>query len=99
MTLTLTQEHSPMAWGAPIVSTVVLATFGGMLGCLLTFKIPDSALALSNILLGSLSSMAGAVVQYWVGSSSGSRAKDGVIADATRNLAIAAPAVPPPGAK
>ena len=88
MTLNLQAGRSPIAWGAPVVSVVVLATFGAMLGCLLTFHIPDSALALSNVMLGTLGTLTSAVVNYWVGSSSGSRAKDAVIADTARSLAV-----------
>jgi VIT1/CCC1 family predicted Fe2+/Mn2+ transporter len=90
-TLSLQAGHSAIAWGAPIVSTIVLGTFGAMLGCLMTFHIPDSALALANIMLGNLATMAMAVVSYWVGSSAGSKAKDVTIADATRNLAVSSP--------
>lgn len=78
-------------WGIVVISIVVLVVYGAMLGCLLTFTIPPSALALANIMLGSLSTMATAVVQYWVGSSSSSRSKDSMLAEATQALAVSAP--------
>jgi hypothetical protein len=96
-TLALVQDHSAIAWGAPIVSIVVMATFGLMCAMVLSHQLPPGSENLASILLGALSSMAAAVAAYWVGSSAGSRAKDSVIATANQQLANSVPisAAPP----
>jgi len=66
-----------MAWGAPVVSLVVLATFGCVVTLVLLHGIPSgSSEAVLNVLLGTLGAMATNVVGYWVGSSAGSARKD-----------------------
>jgi hypothetical protein len=90
-TVDLAKEKSPIAWGAPIMSAIVLTTFGAMLGCLMTFKIPESALALANVMLGTLAAMATQAANYWMGSSAGSHGKDETIAAGQRALANSVP--------
>lgn len=75
-TLHLAQAGSPLSWGAPVVSVIVLASFGLLCGLLLFREIPPESEALLNILLGSLAAMTTSVVSYWVGSSAGSASKD-----------------------
>lgn len=74
-TVELARAGSGIAWGAPAVSLVVLGTFGAVLYRVLTVPIgqtdPNAAM-----MLGALTTMATAVVSYWVGSSAGSAAKD-----------------------
>ncbi len=79
-TLGLAQSKSPIAWGAPVVSVVVLATFGVVMGLALVRAIPAGSETIINMLLGSLAAMASSVVSYWVGSSAGSARKDERIA-------------------
>lgn len=74
-TVALTQAGSSIAWGAPVVSLVVLATFGIVLYRVLTAA-PAQADPNAAMMLGALTTMASAVVGYWVGSSAGSKAKD-----------------------
>ncbi|MBK3736466.1 hypothetical protein GAY29_25900 [Azospirillum brasilense] len=74
-TVQLAQAGSRISWGAPIVSTIVLVTFGVVLYRVLNQsagEIDQNA----TLMLGALTTMASAVVSYWVGSSAGSAAKD-----------------------
>ena len=77
MAVQLAGMGSAMAWGAPVVSLVVLATFGCVVTLVLLHGIPTgSSEAVLNVLLGTLGAMAMNVVGYWVGSSAGSARKD-----------------------
>ncbi|WP_454016979.1 hypothetical protein [Azospirillum sp. Marseille-Q6669] len=74
-TVQLAQAGSRISWGAPIVSTIVLVTFGIVLYRVLSR--PAGAIDQNaTLMLGALTTMASAVVSYWVGSSAGSAAKD-----------------------
>ena len=79
-TVRLAEAHSPIAYGPVVVSLIVLAGFGIMLGLLFTRTVPPDQKDIAFMLLGSLSGMASAVVSYWVGSSRGSDTKNAVIA-------------------
>lgn len=68
--------HSPVVWGAPVVSVVVLTAFGGAMALALLRTIPPGSEAVLNVLLGTLAAMATSVVSYWVGSSAGSARKE-----------------------
>jgi len=83
MTLQLAQSGSAAAWGAPIVSVVVLITFGGVVALTLLRSLPETAAPVLNVLLGTLGAMATSVVSYWVGSSAGSARKEARLADLT----------------
>ena len=80
MTVQLAQAGSEIAWGAPVVSVVVLLTFGGVVALALTRTMPPGAEPILNVLLGTLGAMATSVVGYWVGSSAGSARKDARLA-------------------
>ena len=67
---------SPLAWGAAVVSVLVLLTFGLVVSLALFQEVPPRSEALLNVLLGTLGAMATSVVGYWVGSSVGSARKD-----------------------
>ncbi|TWA87150.1 hypothetical protein FBZ83_10112 [Azospirillum brasilense] len=74
-TVELAKAGSRISWGAPVVSTIVLVTFGVVLYRVLSQpagEIDQNA----TLMLGALTTMASAVVSYWVGSSAGSAAKD-----------------------
>ena len=90
-TVELAQAKSPIAWGAPVVSTVVLLTFGLMLGIILSHSLPVGSEALANVMLGTLAAMATAVAQYWVGSSAGSARKSDDLRSAQDQLAASIP--------
>jgi len=78
-TVRLAEAKSPIAYGAVVVSLLVLVGFGIMLALLFTRTVPPDQKDIAFMLLGSLSGMASAVVSYWVGSSRGSDAKNAVI--------------------
>ena len=80
-TVQLAQSKSPMAWGAAVVSVVVLTTFAAVMLMTLLRAIPINAEPVLNVLLGSLTAMATSVVSYWVGSSVGSARKDARLAN------------------
>lgn len=80
-TVDLARAGSRIAWGAPVVSLLVLVTFGLVLGLVLTRSIPEGQETTVSIMLGALTTMATAVVSYWVGSSAGSAAKDKLLAN------------------
>ena len=65
-------------YGAILVTTVVAVTFGIVLCLLLSKSIPDSDPV--KILIGTLAAKFGDSVNFWVGSSSGSKAKDEIVA-------------------
>ncbi|QCO07371.1 hypothetical protein [Azospirillum argentinense] len=74
-TVELAKAGSRISWGAPVVSTIVLVTFGAVLYRVLSQ--PAGAIDQNaTLMLGALTTMASAVVSYWVGSSAGSAAKD-----------------------
>ena len=75
-TVELAKAGSRIAWGAPLVSVVVLLTFGVVLHKVLSTPAGTSIDPNAAIMLGALTTMATAVVAYWVGSSAGSAAKD-----------------------
>lgn len=80
-TVDLAKEASPIAWGAPIVSTLIVA---GYFFCIYQLFIvqsdlPERAFQLLNVMFGALSLAFGQVCNYWLGSSAGSkRAGDAV---------------------
>lgn len=74
-TVDLAKVGSNIAWGAPAVSLVVLVTFGVVLYRVLSAP-AGQADPNASLMLGALTTMATAVVSYWVGSSAGSAAKD-----------------------
>ena len=76
MMLALASQGSTMAWGAPIVSVIVLTTFGAVVALVLFRAVPSGSEPVLNVLLGTLGAMATTVVGYWVGSSVGSAKKD-----------------------
>ena len=80
--------------GRLVISAVVLAGFGMTVFALLTRAVPAENASLANVLLGTMSAMAVAVVNYWLGSSASSARKDQVIAAAQAALANSTPVAP-----
>lgn len=87
-TVALAQSGSEIAWGAPVVSVVVLLTFGGVVAMTLMRAMPPGAETVLNVLLGTLGAMATNVVGYWVGSSAGSARKDARLASLARHPGV-----------
>jgi hypothetical protein len=75
-TMALSGQKPVVAWSAPVISAVVLLTFGGVMAIVLLFGMPTGSETAANMLLGTLAAMATSVVSYWVGSSAGSARKD-----------------------
>lgn len=78
-TMALVDKGSPMAWGAAIVSLIVVCGFVAL--SLLAMK-PEAAGVRSDVvlyLLGAWQSLATSVIAYWVGSSAGSATKDAAL--------------------
>ncbi len=69
-------------WSTPVISAVVLVTFGGVVAVVLIRGMPAGSETAVNMLLGTLAAMATSVVSYWVGSSAGSARKDDRLAQA-----------------
>lgn len=73
-------------WIAPIVvSILVVLMFGAVLGLILSHPLTmdQTTFAILNLLLGTLAAGFTTVVQYWLGSSSGSKAKDATVESMT----------------
>lgn len=71
----------PPAYGAVVVSSIILFGFAGMAYLVFAHPMPagtDNTLA--NVLLGALSTMASQVANYWLGSSVGSKQKTALLA-------------------
>lgn len=62
--------------GAVTISVIVTLAFCGVTAMIFVTAVPDSSRDLANMLFGGLMGMQGAVVNYWIGSSSGSAVKD-----------------------
>ncbi len=82
-TIALAQAGSKIAYGAPVVSALVLLTFAVVMTLAFTRSLPLGSETILNMLLGSLAAMATSVVSYWVGSSAGSARKDAHIVQLT----------------
>ena len=78
-TVSLATSHSPIAYGAPVVSLVVSAGFIAVVYALMFKAVPADSKDMLNILMGTLSTCFIMVVGYWVGSSAGSKDKDGIL--------------------
>lgn len=81
-TVSLASSGSRIAWGAPIISLVLVVGFFLAFTLLLLGK-PQSdpgTAAMLNILVGSLAAGFASTVGYWLGSSAGSARKDDLLA-------------------
>jgi hypothetical protein len=78
-TIELAKSKSPIAWGAVVVSFLVLVSFGAMMYITAKFDIPVSQKDNMNGLLWTLNTLAVSVVSYWVGSSASSAQKTSVM--------------------
>ena len=83
-TIALASQKAAMAWSAPVISAVVLVTFGAVMAMVLLYGMPAGSETAANMLLGTLAAMATSVVSYWVGSSAGSARKDDRLAQASK---------------
>ena len=79
-TIALAGAGSRIAWGAPVVSVLVLIAFATTAFLVLWRGIPTGAEGVASVMLGYVGGMATAVVGYWVGSSAGSARKSELLA-------------------
>lgn len=77
-TVELAKAGSRIAYGAPLVSALVVSGFIAIL-ILWIARPPGAPDQVITMLVGTLAAAFGAVVQYWLGSSSGSKNKDEAI--------------------
>ncbi|MDO8974319.1 hypothetical protein [Reyranella sp.] len=78
-TVKLAEVRSPIAYGAVMVSAIVLVGFAVMLWLVIREEVPANQRDMVTLLLGTLAGMASSVVAYWVGSSSGSMQKNAAL--------------------
>ena len=76
----LAQSRSGVAWGAPVVSLVVTLGFFVILSLLIFYRtagtIDPNTGQIINITVGALAAAFATVVNFWLGSSQGSRSKE-----------------------
>jgi hypothetical protein len=80
-TVELAKAESPLAWGAAIVSTLIVLGYFFCIYRLFIVQIdmPPNVFQLLNVMFGALSLAFGQVCNYWLGSSAGSkRASDSI---------------------
>lgn len=89
-TVKLADKGSAIAWGAPIVSGLVVLGFLCVLALFFFGMFPstDTAAAIANMLVGSLAAAFVQVINYWLGSSAGSQRKDFYIANSVPSEAL-----------
>lgn len=92
-TVDLAKIGSPIAYGSVIVSVIVTIAFSVVLGLFMyrPYAISGPAEAVLNILVGTLAAAFTQVVNYWLGSSAGSAAKDAMIRAGSAVVPTAAP--------
>ena len=78
-TVRLAEAKSPIAYGAVLVSAIVLVGFAIMLWLVIREEVPANQRDMVTLLLGTLAGMASSVVAYWVGSSNGSMQKNAAL--------------------
>ncbi len=81
-TVELAKASSPIAYGAPIVSVIIVCGYFLVMYNLFGVKadLPERTSQLLNILFGALQISVGQVCNYWLGSSAGSASKDVLLA-------------------
>lgn len=79
-TVQLAQIKSPLAYGAAIISFLVIVSFGMTVYLVFRAAIPPENREMAFYIIGQLSTFAGMVVAYFVGSTSGSMQKTQMMA-------------------
>ena len=81
-TVELAKAGSSIAWGSPVVSVLAIVVFAGFVAMLFFKVVPPDMKEALLLLGGSAATGYGMVLSYWLGSSSGSAAKDATITKA-----------------
>ena len=68
--LALAQAHSPLAWGSPVISVIVVSAFAAVAAVVVVEYGVESPVG--QLIAGALIAKFGTVVDYWLGSSKGS---------------------------
>jgi hypothetical protein len=91
-TTQLATVGSGIAWGAPVISVVIVCGFFAVMSLLFIIRIDFTAstVTLLNVLFGALIPAFGQVCNYWLGSSAGSQNKDGQISAMAHTAAVVA---------
>jgi hypothetical protein len=86
-TTTLAGLGSSIAWGAPVISTVItLGFFGSLASMMMLPAVADAGrAAMLNIMVGALGAAFTGVVQYWTGSNRSSDEKTRMLFNSTPN--------------
>lgn len=71
----LERDKSPLAWGAAIVSFVVVVGFAAMSSIVLFRAVPEGSMGIAQGIMETFKLLTVSVVSYWCGSSSGSARK------------------------
>ena len=87
-TISLAREGSQIAWGAPVVSTIITMGFLAITSYAVVHGVADNPV--TQMLVGTFAAAFGTVAQYWLGSSAGSHAKDSTISAAVKNIVAGA---------
>jgi len=80
--------NDPKRYGQNIVCTIVVIGFVAVLVLFIMrpLTLSEQVLTLLNVMIGTLAAKFGDVVQYFIGSTSGSKDKDATIANAVTKL-------------
>jgi hypothetical protein len=84
-TVALAKEGSGIAWGAPVISVLIVCGFLALVFGVMFKAVPDGQATF--MLFGALATAFGQVTSYWLGSSASSKSKDVTIADAMKSAA------------
>lgn len=86
-TVELAKTGSPIAWGAPIISAIVMGMLGYVLIVITQSTLPPGQERIVDLTIGTLLSMASGVVGYWVGNSIGARQSAETMRQITERMA------------
>lgn len=86
--VSLAQLGSGTQWAPSIVSVLIVATFMVMGWLVITQTIPVENKDAAMLILGSLSTFVGAVVNFWLGSSRGSAMKDSRMGELISKISV-----------
>lgn len=85
-TVKLVEQGSAIAWGPVAISIMIVLGFLGMAVLLMFRQVPDSQLAI--VVFTTLSTGFGAVMNYWLGSSAGSKSSGDTIRQIAQQATI-----------
>ena len=83
-TVELAKAGSAISWGAPVVSVLAVVVFAGFVYLMFAQTVPDGMKEAVMLMAGSAAAGFGAVLNYWLGSSSGSAQKTALLETLSR---------------